>query len=64
LLDSAEGKYDLENACLPLFSLMHLPSEKHNAYGANRTDAERNQVVLWRMEDWATEIEARQSNES
>jgi hypothetical protein len=64
LLDGAEDKYELENACLPLFSLLHWPPEERNAYGASQTDAERNQVVLRRMDDWAAEIEARQSAES
>jgi hypothetical protein len=61
LLDGAEDKYELENACLPLFSLLHWPPEEQSAYGASRTDAERNQGVLRRMDDWAAEIEARQS---
>jgi len=64
LLNGAEDKYELENACLPLFSLVHWPPEEQNAYGASRTDAERNQVVLRRMDDWAAEIEALQQSES
>ena len=64
LLDGAEDKYELENACLPLFTLLHWPPEEQSAYGASQTDAERNQVVLRRMDDWAAEIEARQSAES
>lgn len=64
LLDGAEDKYELENACLPLFSLLHWPHEEQCAYGAIRTDAERNQVVLLRMDDWAAEIESRPSAES
>jgi len=53
LLDGAEDKYELENACLPLFSVLHWSSEEQGAYCACRTDAERNQVVLRRMDDWA-----------
>ena len=64
LLDGAEDKYELENACLPLFSLLHWPPEEQNAYGASQTDAERNQIVLRRMDDWAAGIEAIQSAES
>ena len=64
LLDGAEDKYELENACLSLFSLLHWPPEEQNAYGASHTDAERNQVVLRRIDNWAAEIEARQSAES
>ena len=64
LLGGAEDKYELENACLPLFSLLHWPPEEQSAYGASQTDAERNQVVLRRMDNWAAEIEARQSAES
>ena len=59
LLDGAEDKYELESACLPLFSLPHWPPEEQSAYGASQTDAERNQVVLRRMDDWAAEIESR-----
>jgi len=44
LLDGAEDKYELENACLPLFSLLHWSPEEQSAYGPGRTDAERNQV--------------------
>ena len=64
LLDGAEDKYELENACLPLFSLLHWPPEEQSAYSASQTDAESNQVVLRRMNDWAAEIEALQSAES
>ncbi len=64
LLDGAEDKYELESACLPLFSLLHWPPEEQGAYGASQTDAERNQVVLRRMDDWAAGIEAPQSAES
>lgn len=64
LLDGAEDKYELESACLPIFSLLHWPTEEQNAYGAGQTDAERNQVVLGRMDDWAAGIEALQSAES
>jgi hypothetical protein len=64
LLNGAEDKYELENACLPLFSLTHWPFEEQVAYGASQTDAERNQVVLRRMDDWATEIESRPPAES
>src|SRR5262245_370929 len=64
LLDGAEDKYELESACLPLFSLLHWPPEEQSAYDASQTDAERNQVVLRRMDDWAAEIEARPSAES
>ncbi len=64
LLDGAEDKYELESACLPLFSLLHWPPEEQSAYGASQTDAERNQVVLRRMDDWASEIEALRSAES
>jgi len=42
LLDGAEDKYELENAGLPLFSLLHWLPEEQCAYGASRTDAERN----------------------
>jgi hypothetical protein len=64
LLDGAEDKYELESACLPLFSLSHWPPGEQSAYSASQTDAERNQVVLRRMNDWAAEIEALQSAES
>jgi len=64
LLDGAEDKFELENACLPLFSLTHWPLAEQNAYSASQTDAEKNRVVIWRMDNWAAEIEARQSNES
>jgi hypothetical protein len=64
LLNGAEDKYELEIACLPLFSLMHWPMEEQNAYSASQTDMERNQVVLRRMDNWAAEIEARQSIET
>jgi hypothetical protein len=64
LLDGAEDKYELENACLSLFSLTHWPLAEQNAYSASQTDAEKNRVVVWRMDNWAAEIEARQSNES
>jgi hypothetical protein len=57
LLDSAEDKYELESACLPLFSLMHWPLEEQSAYSDSQTDAERNQVVVRRMNNWAAEIE-------
>jgi hypothetical protein len=61
LLNGAEDKYELESACLPLFSLTHWPPEEQSAYGASQTDAERNEVVLRRMDNWAAEIEASQS---
>jgi len=64
LIYGAEDKYELESVCLPLFSLLHWPPEEQNAYGAGQTDAERNQVVLRRMDDWAAGIEAIQSTES
>jgi len=64
LIYGAEDKYELESACLPLFSLLYWPPEEQNAYGASQTDAERNQVVLRRMDDWAAGIEALQSAES
>src|SRR5262245_19096316 len=64
LLDGAEDKYELVSACLPLFSLLHWPPEEQSAYDASQTDAEGNQVVLRRMDDWAAEIEARPSAES
>jgi hypothetical protein len=64
LLNGAEGKYELESACLPLFSLAHWPDEERSAYDASQTDGERNQIVLWRMDDWAAEIESRPSGES
>jgi hypothetical protein len=63
LIYGAEDKYELENACLPLFSLAHWPLEEQNAYGASQTDTERNQVVLRRMDNWAAETKARQSIE-
>jgi hypothetical protein len=61
LLNGAEDKYELESACLPLFSLTHWPPEEQIAYDASQTDAERNQVILRRMDGWAEEIEALQS---
>jgi len=64
LLDGAEDKYELENGCLPLFSLMHWPLAEQNAYSDSQTDAEKNRVVVWRMYNWAAEIEERRSNES
>ncbi len=64
LIRGAEDKYELENACLPLFSLLHWPPKEQSAYGASRTDAERNQVVLRRMDEWAAEIESRPLAES
>lgn len=63
LIDGAEDKYELENACLPLFSLLHWPSEEQSAYGSSQSDAEMKQVVIRRMDNWAAEIEARQSAE-
>ncbi len=64
LLDGAEDKYELESACLPLFSLTHWPPEEQSSYDTSQTDGERNQVVLRRMDDWAAEIESRPSAES
>ncbi len=64
LIDGAEDKYELENACLPLFSLLYWPIDEQIAYNAGRTDTERNQIILRRMDNWAIEIEARQSIES
>ena len=64
LIYGAEDKYELENACLPLFSLAHWPLEEQNAYSASQTETERNQVVLLRMDKWVAEIEDRQSIES
>lgn len=64
LVDGAEDKYELESACLPLFSLLHWSPEKQSAYGASQTDTERNQVILRRMDDWAAEIGALRSAES
>jgi hypothetical protein len=64
LLDETEDKYELENACLPLFSLLHWPPEEQSAYSASQTEKERNQVVLRRMDNWAAEVEARQLAES
>ena len=52
LLDGAEDKYELESACLPLFSLTHWPAEEQNSYSASQTDAVRNHVVLRRIDDW------------
>jgi hypothetical protein len=63
LIGGAEDKYELENACLSLFSLPHWPMEEQNAYNVSQTDVERNQVILRRMDDWAAEIEALQSAE-
>jgi hypothetical protein len=63
LLDGAEDKYELESACLPLFSLAHWPDEERSAYDASQTDGERNQIVLGRMDDWARKIEASKSAE-
>lgn len=64
LLDGAEDKYELENACLPLFSLLRWPIEEQSAYSDSQTDTEKRQVALRRMDNWAAEIEARQSAES
>src|SRR5262245_39779050 len=64
LLNGAEDKYELESACLPLFSLTHWPPEEQSSYDTSQTDGERNQVVLRRMDDWAAEIESRPSAES
>jgi len=64
LLDGAEDKYELESACLPLFSLAHWPLEERRAYGVGQTDMVRNQVVLRRMDEWAAGIEARRSIET
>lgn len=64
LLGGAEDKYELEQACLPLFSLMNWPMDEQNVYNASQTDTERNMVALRRMDNWAMEIEARQSTES
>jgi hypothetical protein len=63
LINGAEDKYELETACLPLFSLTHWPPDEQIAYDTSKTDAERNEVVLRRMDNWATEIEASQSAE-
>jgi hypothetical protein len=63
LLDGAEDKYELENVCLPLFSLMHWPSEEQIAYSASQSDDEKTRVVIRRMDNWAAEIEASQSAE-
>src|SRR5262249_28555379 len=64
LLNGAEDKYELESACLPLFSLTHWPPEEQRSYDSRQTDGERNQVVLRRMDNWAAEIESRPSAES
>lgn len=64
LLNEAEDKYELEQACLPLFSLMNWPSEEQNVHNASQTSTEKNMVVLQRMDNWAAELEARQSIES
>jgi hypothetical protein len=64
LFNGAEDKYELESACLPLFSLAHWPDEERSAYDASQTDGERNQIVLRRMDDWAAEIESRPHAES
>jgi hypothetical protein len=64
LIDGAEDKYELENVCLPLFSLTHWSLEEQNAYITSQTDAERNRVVLRRMNKWAAEIETTPSIES
>lgn len=63
LLGGAEDKTELEAACLPLFSLIHWPLEEQDAYRASKSDAERNRVVVRRMNNWAAEIEALQSIE-
>jgi len=63
LLEGAEDKYELENACLPLFSLLHWPVDEQMAYNASQTDTEKNQVILRRMDNWSMEIEVRQSDE-
>ncbi|MCG3146049.1 MAG: hypothetical protein HONDAALG_03854 [Gammaproteobacteria bacterium] len=61
LLDGAEDQYELENACLPLFSLIHWPLEEQSAYSASQSNAEKNRVVIRRMDNWAMEIEALKS---
>src|SRR5262249_62383418 len=61
LIYGAEDKYEVENACLPLFSILHWPLEEQNAYNISQTDKERCQVVLRRMDEWAAEIESRPS---
>jgi hypothetical protein len=61
LINGAEDKYELERICLPLFSLTYWPPEEQIAYDASQTDAERNEIVLRRMDGWAAEIEALQS---
>lgn len=63
LLGGAEDKYELEQACLPLFSLLHWPPEEQHAYGASHSDAEKSQIVIRRMDNWAAKIEASQSAE-
>src|SRR5262245_27882814 len=64
LLDGAEDKYELENSCLPLFSLTYWPLEEQSAYLHSQADKEKSQVVLQRMDNWAAEIETRQSIET
>jgi hypothetical protein len=61
LVYGAEDRYELESACLPLFSILHWPLEDQNAYNISQTDKERCQVVLRRMDEWAAEIESRPS---
>src|SRR5262249_40688164 len=64
LLDGAEDKYELENVCLALISLLHWPLEEQSAYDASQSDAERNHALLRRRDDGPGEIKARQSAES
>jgi hypothetical protein len=47
-----------------IFSLLYWPPEEQGAYGASQTYAERNKVVLRRMDNWAAEINSRPSAES
>jgi hypothetical protein len=64
LIYGAEDKYELEQACLPLFSLLHWPIDEQIAYNASQTETEKNQVVLRRMINWAAEIESSHSTEN
>lgn len=64
LIYGAEDKYELEEACLPLFSLTHWPPEDQNAYRASQTETEKNPAVLKRIDDWAAEIETHQATEN
>ena len=56
LLDSDWSTGELEEACHALFHLKHWPAVERQASDDSQTAAERVQVVLRRMDNWATEI--------